>query len=230
MKLPNAMHAASLVRTAGSGPREIVRLVLLKVEAHAALTQALAAIVSTVIAVFALRYAVRTLGALQRQTEASIALTTETFRPIIEVLGAEQLAAICDMKFVNKGNGPALNFRWRDNVMPERWRAYKSNIIAAQEKGVLKAGLDWQKGLVLSYNSTANRDEIRTYVTVDPASGSVTNSHNVRQGAAVTRLGWTIIDPELAIPRFHPDFVAMQPLPARVRHWWRLKIGKERRL
>jgi hypothetical protein len=95
------------------------------------------------------------------------------------------------MNFVNKGNGPALNFRWRDNVNPERWRAYRSNIIAAQEKGVLKAGLDWQKGLVLSYNSSANPDEILTYVTVDPYSGSVTNTHDVNQGSTVTRLGWS---------------------------------------
>ena len=64
-----------------------LRMVLLKVEAHAALTQAVAAIVSTLIATAALIYAVRSLNALQRQTEASISLTTETFRPIIEVLG-----------------------------------------------------------------------------------------------------------------------------------------------
>jgi hypothetical protein len=85
---------------------------LLVVEAHAALTQALAAIVSTAIAVGALVYAVRSLKALQRQTDASISLTTETFRPIIEVLGGA-LGKTSQVDFVNKGNGPALNFRWR---------------------------------------------------------------------------------------------------------------------
>jgi hypothetical protein len=207
-----------------------MHFLLKHVEAHAALTQAIAAVGSVVIAAAALIYAVWTLKALQRQTEASIAMTTETFRPIIEVSGAEQLAAVCEMNFVNKGNGPALNFRWRDNVNPERWRAYRSNIIAAQEKGVLKAGLDWQKGLVLSYNSSANPDEILTYVTVDPYSGSVTNTHDVNQGSTVTRLGWTLIDPKLAIPGFHPAFVAMEPFWARMKHRWRLKRGKERRL
>ena len=199
-------------------------------EAHAALTQAVAAVGSVAIATAALIYAVWTLKALQRQTEASIAMTNETFRPIIEVLGAEQLAAICDMEFVNKGNGPALNFRWRDNVLPERWRAYRTNIISSQEKGVLKASLDWHKGLVLSYNSTANSDEILTYVTVDSSSGSVTNNHVVKQGAAITRLGWTIIDPKLAIPAYHPELRRSLPIRARLKHWWRLKRGKERRL
>jgi hypothetical protein len=199
-------------------------------EAHAALTQAIAAVGSVMIAAAALIYAVWTLKALQRQTEASIAMTTETFRPIIEVLGAEQLAAICDLNFVNKGNGPALNFRWRDNVMPERWRAYRTNIIAAKEEGVLKAGLDWQNGLVLSYNSTANRDEILTYVTIDSYSGAVTNNHDVKQGAAMTRLGWTLLDPKLAVPAYHPELINAMPPWARLRHWWRLKRGKERRL
>ena len=58
-----------------------------KVECHAALTQAFAAIMSTMIATAALIYAIESLRALQQQTEASIAMTTETFRPIIEVLG-----------------------------------------------------------------------------------------------------------------------------------------------
>jgi hypothetical protein len=169
--------------------------ILNTLEAHAALTQAAAAVGSVAIAATALISTVWTLKASQSQTEASIAMTTETFRPIIEVLGAEQLAAICDMTFVNKGNGPALNFRWRDNILPERWCAYSTNIISSQEKGVLKAGLDWNKGLVLSYNSTANLDEILTYVTVDSSSGSVTNNHVVMQalrylaldGRSVTR-------------------------------------------
>lgn len=200
------------------------------IEAHAALTQAIAAIGSVMIAAAALIYAVSSLKTLKRQTEASISTTTETFRPIIEVIGAEQLAAACDMGFVNKGNGSALNFRWRDNVLPERWRAYRTNIIAAQEKGILQAGLDWHRGLVLSYNSTANRDEILTYVTVDSSSGAVTNNHVVKQGAAVTRPGWTVLDPKLAIPAYNPDFIRSMPIRARLRHWWRLKRGKERRL
>jgi hypothetical protein len=204
--------------------------ILKAMEAHAALTQTVASVGSVAIAAAALIYVVCTLKALQRQTEASIAMTNETFRPIIEVLDAEQLAAACDMAFVNKGNDPALNFRWRDNVLPERWRAYRTNIISSQENGVLKAGLDWHKGLVLSYNSTANPDEILTYVTVDSSSGSVTNNHVVKQGAAITRLGWTIIDPKLAIRAFHPNLIRSLPMRARLRHWWRLKRGKERRL
>jgi hypothetical protein len=76
-------------------------------EAHAALTQTVASVGSVAIAAAALIYVVCTLKALQRQTEASIAMTNETFRPIIEVLDAEQLAAACDMAFVNKGNDPA---------------------------------------------------------------------------------------------------------------------------
>jgi hypothetical protein len=207
-----------------------LRSVLIALEAHAALTQAIAALVSVLIAAGALLYAVRSLRTMQRQTESSIAMTTETFRPIVEALVADPLCATCDLKFVNKGNGPALNFRWRDNVLPERWMAYASNVIAPQEKGLLKAEFDWQKGIVLSYNSAANRDEILTYVTINPFSGSVANRHEFEQGAAATRPGWTLLDPKLAIPGFHPDFVAMQPLWARVEHWWRLKRGRERRL
>jgi hypothetical protein len=94
----------------------------------------------------------------------------------------------------------------------------------------LKAGLDWNKGLALSYNSTANLDEILTYVTVDSSSGSVTNNHVVKQGAAITRLGWTISDPKLAIPAYHPELISSLPIRARLKHWWRLKRGKERRL
>jgi len=104
---------------------------------HAALTQAFAAIMSTMIATAALIYAIESLRALQQQTEASIAMTTETFRPIIEVLGGI-LGATSQIDFVNKGNGAALNFRWKTDDAPERWRAYTSNIIAPQEKGTLK--------------------------------------------------------------------------------------------
>ncbi len=207
---------------------DTIRMVLLKVEAHAALTQAVAAIVSTLIATAALIYAVRSLNALQRQTEASISLTTETFRPIIEVLGGT-LGATSTLQFVNKGNGAALNFRWRVDQTPERWRGYKSNIIASKEQGDLRGEFEWQKGLILSYNSVAHRDELLTYVKFE-SSGSVSNQHEVRQGAAVTRLGWTLLDPKLAVPGFHTAFVAMQPWRARVRHWRRLKTGKERRL
>jgi hypothetical protein len=60
-----------------------MHFLLKHVEAHAALTQAIAAVGSVVIVAAALIYAVWTLKALQRQTEASIAMTTETFRPII---------------------------------------------------------------------------------------------------------------------------------------------------
>jgi len=210
-------------------PTEIlIRSVLLKIEAHAALTQAVAAIASTGIATCALVYAVRSLTALQRQTEASIALTTETFRPIIEVLGGT-LSATSTLQFLNKGNGAALNFRWRVDQAPERWRGHTSNIIPSKEGGDLRGEFEWQKGLVLSYNSVAHKDELLTYVKFGP-TGSVSNQHEVRQGAAVTRLGWTLLDPKLAIPGFHPDFVAMQPWRARVRHGWRLITGKERRL
>lgn len=205
-----------------------IKGVLLVVEPHAALTQALAAIVSVMIEVGALVYAVRTLEALQRQTVSSISLTTETFRPIIEVLGGT-LGQTSQIDFVNKGNGPALNFRWRVEKAPEQWRAYTSNIIAPQERGILKGEFEWQKGLVLSYNSAANQAEIFTYVNFG-STGSVSNHHEVSQGAAVTRLGWTLLDPKLAIPGFHPGFIATQPLRVRIWHWWRLKRGKERRL
>ena len=93
----------------------------------------------------------------------------------------------------------------------------------------MKGEFEWQNGLELSYNCAANKAEIFTYVTFGPA-GLVSNQHEVRQGAAVTRLGWTLLDPKLAIPRFHPDFIAIQPLRMRIRYWWRLKRGKERRL
>jgi hypothetical protein len=95
--------------------------------------------------------AARSLKDLQRQTEASIALTTETFRPIVEVLGGS-LGATSHIDFVNKGNGAALNFRWREDDIPVRWRAYNSNIIAPHEKGALKGEVDWTKGLVLAYH------------------------------------------------------------------------------
>jgi hypothetical protein len=197
-------------------------------ECHAALTQAIANAVSTMIATVALIFAVKSLRALQRQTEASIAMTTETFRPIIEALGGS-LGATSQINFVNKGNGAALNFRWKTDDTPERWRPYTSNIITPQEKGTLRGEIDWKKGLVLSYNSVAHREEIRTRVTFGSA-GSVFNSHDVRQGAAVTRQGWTLLDPELAIPAFHPDLIRAMPVIDRIRHWWRLKRGKERRL
>jgi hypothetical protein len=222
------MRLLIVVSFMGTNFGDKIKGALLVVEAHAALTQALAAIVSVMIAVGALVYAVRTLEALQRQTDASISLTTETFRPIIEVLGGTH-GQTSQIDFVNKGNGPALNFRWRVEKTPEQWRAYTSNIIAPQEKGILKGEFEWQKGLVLSYNSAANQAEIFTYVTFG-STGSVSNHHKVRQGAAVTRLGWTLLDPKLAIPGFHPDFIAIQPLRMRIRHWWRLKRGKERRL
>lgn len=201
------------------------------VEIHAALTQAVAAILSTLIAAAALLYAVRSLLALQRQTAASIALTTETFRPIIEVLGGQLMEkpGRSQVDFHNKGNGAALNFRWRVDEEPELWGGYTSNIIAPQEKGQLNAPMNWRKGLTLSYNSVAHREEIRTYVTFGP-TGSVMNQHDVRQGAAVTRMGWTVVDPKLAIPGWSADIIAMMPWRSRLLHWWRLKRGLERRL
>jgi hypothetical protein len=69
------------------------------------------------------------------------------------------------------------------------------------------------------------RQEILTYVSFG-STGVVSNSHDVRQGTAVTRLGWTLLDPKLAVPGFHPDFIAMQPLRIRMKHWWRLKTAK----
>jgi len=112
---------------------ELLRL-LLHLEVHAALTQAIAAITSTVIAAGALIYAVRSLRAVQRQADASIALTTETFRPIVVLGGAlGEKPAPSHINFVNKGNGAALNFRWRVDEAPERWGGYKSNMIAPQE-------------------------------------------------------------------------------------------------
>ena len=221
------MLAIRLLEAANS-PQRTLRVALSNVEAHAALTQALAAIVSMMIAALALIYTVRTLKALQRQTEASIALTTETFRPVIEVLGG-QLGATSRIDLVNKGNGSALNFRWSVDETPERWRAYTSNIIAPQEKGMLIAEVNWKQGLVLSYNSVAHREEIRTHVKFGP-TGLVSNSHDVRQGAAVTRQGWTLLDPMLALPGFHPDLLRSMPRRARLKHWWLLKRGKERRL
>ena len=206
----------------------IIRTMLLKVESHAALTQAVSAIVSMMIAAVALVYAIKSLRALQRQAEASIAMTTETFRPIIEILGGN-LGRTSQINFVNKGNGAALNFRWKVNETPERWKAYTSNIIAPQESGILKGEIEWKKGLVLAYNSVADQDEIRTHVTFGP-TGIVSNSHDIERGAAITRQGWTLLDPDLAVPAYHPDFIRSMPCMARFRHWWRLKKGKERRL
>jgi len=50
------------------------------------------------------------------------------------------------------------------------------------------------------------------------------------QGAAMTRLGWTAIDPQFALPAFHPELVKSMPPMARLKHWWWLRRGKERRL
>jgi hypothetical protein len=223
--------AISLKRAVNRDLGETVRLILLKIESHAALTQAIAAVASTLIAAGALIYAVRSLKALQRQAEASIAFTTETFRPIIEVLGGSLMEgpSLSEINFVNKGNGAALNFRWRVDEEPERWGGYKSNIIAPQENGILKAQMEWRRGLVLSYNSVAHREEILTYVKFG-STGHVSNSHDVRQGAAVTRMGWTVLDPKLAIPGWDANLIGMMPWRGRLRHWWRLKQGKERRL
>lgn len=210
---------------------ERIKHVLMQLETHAALTQAAAAIVSTVIAAFALIYAVLSLKAVQRQADASIALTTETFRPIVEVLGGMlgEKPAPSHIDFVNKGNGAALNFRWRVNEVPERWGNHTSNMIAPQEKGRIVAPMDWRKGLVLSYSSVANREEIRTYIKFQ-RSGAVVNHHDVRQGETVSRMGWTVANPELAIPAWHPSLIAAMPWRLRLRHWWGLKRGTERRL
>jgi hypothetical protein len=197
-------------------------------EAHSALTQALAAIVSVLIASVALYFAVRSLWTLQRQTEANIAMTTETFRPIIEVQGGK-MALVSEINFVNKGNGAALNFRWRENSTPERWRVYTTNVVTPQESGTLKGEVNWKNGLVLGYNSVAHREEILTYVKFE-STGAVSNMHDIRQGSAVTRLGWTLHDPKLEVTAWHPDLIRSLPLRARWVHWWRLKRGKERRL
>ena len=208
-----------------------LRLVFLKVEEHAAFTQAAAAIASTFIAAGAFVYAIRSLHTLQRQTEASISLTTETFRPIIEVLGGalRDNPFPSEIDFHNKGNGPALNFRWRVDEMPERWMGHTSNIIAPQEKGRLVAPVNWQKGFVLSYNSVAHREELLSYIKMQ-VGGAVMNQHEVRQGAALTRLGWTVLDPELALPGFSAELIALMPWRARLWHWWRLKRKLERRI
>ena len=203
-------------------------LLLSKLEAHAALTQAFAAIVSMLIAAAALAYAVKSLWSLQRQTNASIATLSETFRPILEVLGGS-LGAASVIDFKNKGNGAALNLRWRADCAPERWCSYPTNMLAPQEQGQLKGSIDWQNGLVLSYNSVASKKEILTYVKFTQ-DGTVINNHAVDEGYAQTRLGWTIIDPKLAVPAFHPDFVSMMPLRSQLWHWWQLKRGRERRL
>lgn len=204
--------------------------ILMSIETHASLTQAIAAIGSMLIAAAALIYTIRTLRLIQQQTLASIALTNETFRPIVEVLGGHlgQLPASSQIDFVNKGVGPALNFRWTEDGS-DRWRSHSSNMIAVQEKGSIDAPVDWKKGLVLSYNSVAHPAEIRTYVKFG-STGSVSNQHDVRQGAAVTRLGWTIADPTLATPAWHPDLIAQMSWRHRLRHWWNLKRGRERRL
>lgn len=155
-------------------------------------------------------------------------MTTETFRPIIEVLGGK-LSQVCEIDFINKGNGVALNFRWRDNTVPEKWRTYTTNVLASQEGGTLKGEIDWKKGLVLGYNSVAHREEILTYVQFD-TTGAVFNRHEFRQGSAATHLGWTLLDPKLAIPAWDADIIRTLPFPSRLLHWWRLKRGKERRL
>ena len=220
------MTSLGAVLTASSS--YLLRAMLSTIEAHAALTQAVAAIISTFIAVIALLYAIKSLWTLQRQTEANVAMTTETFRPVVEVLGG-RLGKTSHIDFVNKGNGAALNFRWRDNTAPERWRAYQTNVIAPQERGALTGEIDWKKGLVLSYNSVAHREEICTLVKFGP-TGTVSNMHDIRQGAAITRRGWTVLDPDAAIPAWHPDLIRAMPPMTRLAHWWRLKRGKERRL
>ena len=197
-------------------------------EGHAVLTQAIASLASVLIATIALYFAVKSLFALQRQTEASVAMTTETFRPIIEVLGGE-LSQISKIHFINKGNGVALNFRWRENRLPENWRAYTTNVLAPQERGTLRGEIDWKQGLVLGYNSVAHREEILTHVQFG-RTGAVFNRHEFSQGSAATRPGWTLLNPKFAIPAWHPDIIRTLPLPSRVLHWWRLKRGKESRL
>lgn len=197
-------------------------------EAHAVLVQSLASVGGVLIAATALYFAVKSLWALQRQTEANIAMVTETFRPIVEVQGG-RLGRVSQIDFVNKGNGAALNFRWRENAKPERWRAYTTNVLAPGEHGVLNGEVNWKAGLVLAYNSVAHREEILTYVKFGSA-GAVSNMHEIRQGAAFTRLGWTLLDPEAATPAFHPDFVRALPVRLRLLHWWRLRRGLERRI
>jgi hypothetical protein len=206
----------------------LVKAVLSTIEAHAALAQAVTVITSTLIAVIALLYAIKSLWTLQRQTEANVAMTTETFRPIVEVLGGS-LGNTSQVDFVNKGNGPALNFRWRDNSVPERWKAFRTNVVAPQEKGALTGEFDWKKGLVLSYNSVAHREEICTRIKFGP-DGTVSNMHDISQGAAVTRQGWTLLDPDAAIPAWHPELIRAMPPMKRLAHWWRLKRGRELRL
>jgi hypothetical protein len=196
-------------------------------EAHSALTQALAAIMSVLIATVALYFAVRSLWMLQRQTETNITMTAETFRPIIEVQ-AGKLGQVSEIEFVNKGNGAALNFRWRENSALEKWRVHTTNVLAPQEHGTLKGDVNWKDGLVLGYNSVAHREEILTHVKFG-ATGAITNMHEIRQGAAVTRLGWTLHDPKLEVPAWHPDYIRALPLRAQLVHWWQLKRGKERR-
>lgn len=196
-------------------------------ETHAALTQAIAALGSVLIATIALYFAVKSLFALQRQTEASVAMMTETFRPIVEVLGGK-LSQVSEINFINKGNGAALNFRWRENTLPERWMVYTTNVFAPQEHGTLSGEIDWKKGLVLGYNSVAHREEILTHVQFG-STGAVFNRHEFRQRNAATRPGWTLHDPNLAIPAWHPDLIRSLPLYARLVHWWRLRRGKERR-
>jgi hypothetical protein len=197
------------------------------IEAHAALTQAITSILSVLISAPALIYAIYTLKTLQRQTEASVAQTRETFRPIIEVGGVE-LGVQSTIRFSNKGQGPALNFRWRVAVEPERWQGWNTNIISSGETGLLRGRIDWKSGLVLSYNSVASKPEIITYVTFN-SDGTVSNQHVVKEGTG-TRLGWAVMDPSAALPGFNPAFLATLPISERIRHWWRLKRGKERRL
>jgi hypothetical protein len=197
-------------------------------EAHTALIQSLAAIVSIVVAVAALYFAVKSLWTLQRQTEANVSMTTETFRPIIEVQGCK-LGQFSEFRFINKGNGAALNFRWRENKAPEQWRVYTTNILAPQERGALIGKIDWESGLILGYNSVAHREEILTYVKFG-LNGVISNMHEIRQGSAVTRIGWTLHDPKLEIPAWHPDYIRSLPPQRQLIHWWRLKRGRERRL
>ena len=94
--------AASFMFTAPGTLRNSLENALSRIECHAALTQAVAAVVSMMIAAAALLYAVKSLRAMQRQADASIAMTIETFRPIIEVLGGT-LSAHSQINFENKG-------------------------------------------------------------------------------------------------------------------------------
>lgn len=207
-----------------------VQAALKTIESHAALVQAIAAILSAIVAACALVYTVLALRALQKQTQASIAATVETFRPIIEVLGGELGALQSHLTIKNKGAGAALNLRWRLNEEPERWNAFGNLLAAGEERRLHIKGNPRSMGVVLSYESVAQKGELLTLAKFSQLNLEPWNQHVFSTSAGKTRMGWTTANPELEFPAYHTDLIASMPWHMRLYHWWNLKRGHERRL